>query len=298
MPNCFDLSHLLTGPEQKIIVTPEKWRWISSVRKPDVQPVDRPDHLRWARNHCHAPPWRELCLGLAGSTVFVFKDKVYPIRPGTVVLFNNHERHVRDKAKVHRNFRHLWLHVSNRHAVTSNLNELDALGKRTNTVMKTMAEARASILMDVWDCCSVESPNPVHWALLRTLIASLLLEAVCGGPSSPQVAHPHEAIVEAVCSHIEKNLTGDLSLRRLSEVAGYSPYFFHRLFLRYKEKPLHQYIVEARIQRAKELLLKGYSVKAVSEEIGSPSPSYFSRFFRKHTRFTPSYWTETHREEG
>jgi len=293
MTDRFDFSRLLSKAEQKVLERPEIWRWISTIVTSDVGPVHRPDHLKWAKDHCHTPPQRELFIALSGETIGILGNKVYPIVPGTVVLFNSRERHGNDAAIEHRKFRHLWLHMSNRHAIFANLHEIDGKGNRTDTDLKFMSGTNANLMMDVWDRCASGPVVPTHWSFLKALITTTFFESISDS-SKTVAASPYQLIVDPVCEHIKKHLDKDLSLANMARFAGYSPYFFHRLFLRHTGKTLHRYIIDVRLEKAKELLRNGQSVQAVSEQIGMVSVAYFSRFFKTHTRLSPSNWRNYH----
>jgi AraC family transcriptional regulator len=92
-----------------------------------------------------------------------------------------------------------------------------------------------------------------------------------------------------VAEYIEAYLADDLSLSKLAEVAGLSPFHFARAF---KESiglpPLH-YVSSRRIERAKELLAQpDLSVTQIGAQLGFADSSSFSASFRKHTGATPS----------
>lgn len=294
MSEKFNFSNLLSKSEQQIMERPQDWRWISTLTKPDVKPIRHPQHMEWAKTHTHAPPQRELFITLAGKAVIVLNDKAYRTSPGVVMMFNSRERHDWDLAPWNSDFRHLWLHISTRHAVTSNLNAVDADGVRSDTLLKLMSGHNPQLLMELWDRCGDEATfSVIHWTFLKTLVATCFFESLSDWTHRSST-HPHQLIVDSIREHIHKSLDKELTLETLSRLAGYSPYFFHRLFLRYAEKPLHRYIVEAKLERAKELLEAGQSVTAVSDQVGMISPSYFSRFFKKHTRISPIRWREIH----
>jgi len=56
--------------------------------------------------------------------------------------------------------------------------------------------------------------------------------------------------INRVIDHIEANLDTDLSLERLAEVAGFSPFHFHRIFRAMMGETLNQFIQRLRIEKA------------------------------------------------
>lgn len=290
----FQFSDILSPKELKILETPHEWRWVSTMAKPDLRPIRFPRYEKWAEKHAHAPPQREIFLTLSGKCLFLLGNKVYRTTPGVVMMFNRQERHDRDLAPWNKDFRHLWLHSTTSHAVSSNINAIDARGVQTNIPLKLISGHNPKLLMGLWNLCGSSAIfSPIHWAFLKSVIATCLFESVSDW-QHPASTRPHELIVKSVCEHIQKNLDKELTLESLSRFAGYSPYFLHRIFRRHTGMPLHRHIMEVRLERAKTLLTEGMTVSAVSEQIGMPSPSYFSRFFKRHTNLTPHWWSEAH----
>lgn len=294
MKRDFQFSDIVSPSELKILQNPQKWRWVSTLVKPQLRPISFPRYKSYAKAHAHAPMHREIFLALSGECLFLLQDKVYRVTPGVVMMFNRQEWHDRDLATWNKGFRHLWLHSSNQHAITSNLNAVDRRSKRTDTSLKLISGHNPQLLTGLWDLCAAGAPcSPAHWAFLKSVITTCIFESLSDW-QHPASTHPHELVVKSLCEHIQKNLDKELTLESLSRFAGYSPYFLHRIFQRHVGTPLHRHIMGARLEEAKRLLSSGLSVTAVSEQVGMPSPSYFSRFFKKHTRYTPRWWSEVH----
>ncbi|HEY6924971.1 MAG TPA: AraC family transcriptional regulator [Steroidobacteraceae bacterium] len=63
--------------------------------------------------------------------------------------------------------------------------------------------------------------------------------------------------LRAVCDYIQANLDRDLSLEELADIAGFSVSHFKPLFRHAVGIPVHRYVVECRVERARQLLLRG-----------------------------------------
>lgn len=97
-----------------------------------------------------------------------------------------------------------------------------------------------------------------------------------------------EAIL-SILAHIQANLDGDLSLGRLAERAGYSPYHFHRAFRAEVGETLKAYTLRLRLERAPfRLLFHGGTVLDVGADCGFDHPASFSRAFRRRFGETPT----------
>lgn len=88
---------------------------------------------------------------------------------------------------------------------------------------------------------------------------------------------------------IEAGLDQDLSLAMLAEVANYSPHFFARAFKRQMGESLHQYVLQRRLARARQLLLhSSYPISQIAIETGFSSQSHMTSAFRRATGRTPA----------
>lgn len=88
--------------------------------------------------------------------------------------------------------------------------------------------------------------------------------------------------------YIEENLSGDLSLTRISKVVHFNPTYLSRIFKESCHFSLSEYIGEKRLSAAKHLLLHTeLKIQDICERTGDYSFTNFCRFFKKSTGFTP-----------
>ena len=94
---------------------------------------------------------------------------------------------------------------------------------------------------------------------------------------------------EAVCEHIHNNISEKLTLKELSTKCSLSESRFSHLFTELFGKSPKQYIMNVRMENAKELLLDSdMSVLEVGTAVGIDDQNYFSRIFKKHCGMSPS----------
>ncbi|WP_040282334.1 AraC family transcriptional regulator [Psychroserpens damuponensis] len=100
----------------------------------------------------------------------------------------------------------------------------------------------------------------------------------------------HAKSINKALDYIEQNLENDVSLDKVSKVAHYSPYHFHRIFKAYTNETLNQYIVRKRVEKASAILLrkKAVSISELSMQYGFTSNSSFTRAFKKFYGVSPS----------
>ncbi|MEO8072246.1 MAG: AraC family transcriptional regulator [Acidobacteriota bacterium] len=88
---------------------------------------------------------------------------------------------------------------------------------------------------------------------------------------------------------IESDLAEDLSLKVLANAAGLSEYHFLRMFKQSTGYTPHQYVINQRIERARELLKKtDMTITEIAYLLGFSNHAHFTHHFRRKTGFTPS----------
>ncbi len=93
-----------------------------------------------------------------------------------------------------------------------------------------------------------------------------------------------------VFDYIDKHLDEDLSLDRLSRLANFSKYHFHRQFAQYAGISAARYIQLMRLKRASYRLVfsQGTRIIDIALEAGFENPESFSRAFKNTFGQTPS----------
>ncbi len=100
-----------------------------------------------------------------------------------------------------------------------------------------------------------------------------------------------------VCAHISEHFTEDLTLEDISEYAGFSKYYFERIFREYTGVTYYQYLQQMRINYAQTLLSNPeLSVTDISCQAGFASCTAFTRAFKKSTGYPPSQFRLLHEE--
>lgn len=98
--------------------------------------------------------------------------------------------------------------------------------------------------------------------------------------------------INRVIDHIKANLDGDLSLDRLSDIANFSKYYFHRIFKVVTGENLNAYVRRLRVEKSAFMLLHNpsQSITSIAYDSGFSSPSVYSREFKSFYKLPPSKW--------
>lgn len=88
--------------------------------------------------------------------------------------------------------------------------------------------------------------------------------------------------------YINQNLAGELTVSGIAEAFGLDRSYFSRCFKKKHGISIKQYIINARMAKASELLKKGISVKEAAFLSGYGDPLAFSRMFKKNYGISPA----------
>lgn len=98
-----------------------------------------------------------------------------------------------------------------------------------------------------------------------------------------------ELKLNRVLDYINAHLEQEIQLADLAQVANFNPCYFTSLFKRSMGISPWQYIVQRRVERAKQLLKQhNHSISEIAIQCGFNSQSHFTYQFRKLTGVTPN----------
>jgi AraC-like DNA-binding protein len=93
---------------------------------------------------------------------------------------------------------------------------------------------------------------------------------------------------------LERGYTTPITIEQLSHEVALSPYYLIRLFRRTYQQTPHQYLIQLRITRAKELLSDSdLSITEICADVGFESLGSFSALFRKLVGIPPSAYRQS-----
>lgn len=130
----------------------------------------------------------------------------------------------------------------------------------------------------------------------ETLGRSLVLQLMrtCGEHQPPmpmEALSLSQATLTSVKDYVEANLDSEIRLEDLARVANLSPTYFCRCFKQAMGVAPHQFLLQRRIVRAKQLLNgRELSLVEVALACGFGSQSLLNRHFKRRVGVTPGQW--------
>lgn len=143
--------------------------------------------------------------------------------------------------------------------------------------------------MNVYKSKTVYS-SQISSALLKLIIFEILQE------NQPTDNNPLKEIISYIYSNI-KNF--NLSNATIAQRFNYHPVYLNRIFKEYTNQTIHQFLIELRLNKAKELLLTTLlDITSISEEVGFLSYTHFIKVFREKFGIPPQQYRKKHKYNG
>jgi AraC family transcriptional regulator len=132
---------------------------------------------------------------------------------------------------------------------------------------------------------------------LKTALSIQLLRKYCTTKPQPFTYHGGLANtkLQQVTDYINDHLHQDLKLSDIAAILQISPYHFCRLFKRSTGISPHQYIIQCRVERAKQLLKRRQmNISEIALTCGFTHQSHLHRHFKRLTGVTPKAFVQHH----
>jgi AraC-like DNA-binding protein len=158
------------------------------------------------------------------------------------------------------------------------------------------AEPVSMMLQFLWLLNDADSMLPRE-SIFTSMLATLLMRYGDRPPTLRHVGSQAKAI-SRVCEYIKAHFAQNQSLEELAGVACLSPFHFHRLFVTNTGSSPHEYLIQVRIKKARELLLEGNCIADVALDAGFGDQSHFTRFFKRVVGIAPRRFVQLHTQSS
>lgn len=135
----------------------------------------------------------------------------------------------------------------------------------------------------------IKSEKPGNQHIASGLVIKLLGYIVAWEKQKNFSGKAIEKLIQEARFYMRENIEGEINLEKLAQnnFVGYS--YFRKMFKKYTGISPHQYHLELKLMRAKELILTtNKPLKEISYELGFHTTHYFSRLFKKKVGQNPS----------
>ena len=250
----------------------------------------------------HAHDFYEVLFFLSGQVDYAVENRLYALRPGSVVLTDSSELH-RTVIGQGGNYERyvLWLRpdcVRRLEAASGTPLSgcFDASARshcnllRPNAALfRSMLQRLESLLAPAEDA---EARVLRGCALTELLV--FLNQAQRGTVLVPGLHVVSDPKIDELIFYVNQHLAESLPLDDLAEHFYISKYHLSRLFKACMGMPLHQYILNKRLLYAKSLLAAGAGAGDACMGSGFNNYAHFSRAFKTFFGYSPSLWNREH----
>lgn len=136
------------------------------------------------------------------------------------------------------------------------------------------------------------NPQPLHDLYGDGLAMSLIIDVMKLTKATPRKRSKLAAWqLRKATEFIEQNCLRNIRLEELAVLTGLSQSHFSHAFKASTGVAPHQWQMNARLDRAKQLLVNGdQPLTVIAAETGFSDQAHFTRVFRKNVGTTPAYW--------
>jgi len=132
--------------------------------------------------------------------------------------------------------------------------------------------------------------NRLYQDTLQNMLAVHLLRHHCTTKilNSPISGGLSPTKLRQLTDYIHTHLSQNMGLEELAQLVNLSSHHFGKLFKESMGITIHQYVLQCRVDRAKELLAdQKLSLAAIAQTVGFYDQSHFTNVFRRQTKLTP-----------
>jgi AraC family transcriptional regulator len=129
----------------------------------------------------------------------------------------------------------------------------------------------------------------VYAESLGSALASHLLRRYAHPSSFHEPGSVSHRRIKRVLDYVHENLSKDLSLEELAQVASLSPSHLKAVFRQAMGMPVHQYIIHHRVEQAVQLIVQSdLPLTEIASLVGFSNQSHMSRFTRRIAGASPA----------
>lgn len=223
---------------------------------------------------------------LAGRQDFFAEGEFHRSCPGNIMVFNPgqvHDGHSGVNDTLH--YRMVYIHPNQLEPMLQSAGVKEHRGFRVTDTLIDDPKLRQHILNLAMLIGSADNEKLHQECELYQLAASI---AKRYGQYSPnQKKRKVDALLSQAKEFIHAHLLEEISLDQISKEAHLSKYHFLRMFRQQFGMTPHQYIINCRVNRAREALAAGKTLDDVVYEHGFSDLSHFNRRFKPVFGMTP-----------
>lgn len=218
------------------------------------------------RNMVH---YYDLTIVLKGTLHYVYNDTEVTLHPGSFILFRPGD--YRERLEV--------TDPSDYYSFNF-MTDIDL--QSVLPVTHDALDSEVNLLLTV--CDQLQNKSGKDSEKTAHILAALLLYLQENNANNVHMKPLALKIKNYILDHFAERIT----LQGIAEEFHFSASYCNNVFKKETKKSIVDFLINERIQKAKELLLHtDYPLPLIASKVGYDDYNYFSRLFKKHTMYTP-----------
>jgi len=251
----------------------------------------------------HHHDFYEVYFFIGGNVSYVIEGKKYPLMPGDIILLSPYELHqvINHDETVHYERFVLWMNETMIRSLSDETTDLgrcfDSKAENFRRLIRLSKSRYTSLLSSFDRLCDIFYGESFGKELMqRALLTQLLIEINelldQQDYNDADLDITHNDFIINILNYITKNLTGDLSLQRISDHFYISQYHLCREFKKNMGISIHKYVIGKRLALSKQLIEKGHSFSSAAAGSGFVDYTGFYRSFVKQYKMNPKEYAK------
>lgn len=148
-------------------------------------------------------------------------------------------------------------------------------------------------ILNVMEYCNDNASIEYANMCLNQLLASLMFVETYREAKNPTNKKKDSVFLNRTLHYMKENLNNKVTISDMAQALNYSESYFYRLFMKETNQAPMTYFMNMKIDYACSLLQQSeMRIYQVAMKVGFDDCYYFSRFFKKHTGYSPSQYRE------
>lgn len=253
----------------------------------------------------HASPFHkheeyEFYLFLNGDAVFFTESHGYKLSPGDLFIIPPqlwHRAQTFEDQIYERVYLNLPLDAIIEFSTSeTNLTQILPLPKNQPKILQLHTAACTQFTKSIDQIIRLKASQTIGYDIqINLILIELLLQLNRYEYSESTINHVALPImIVDLIAYIDRHLTGNLSLKKMSQALHLSESHLSRSFKKFMGLTLQDYITNKRIDKAVELLKDGASVQDAAYASGYENYAHFIRSFKKNMGLSPGKFRKQH----
>jgi len=245
----------------------------------------------------HYHEFNKIIIFLSGKVTYLIEGKAYYLKPWDILLVNNHDVHkpIIDPSQT---YERIVIWANSNFIEEHNYDDCDLLtcfklaNEKSFNLIRLETKFQNNLIAIIGDLeAAIKSSDFGSKLLSNSFFLQLLVYINRIYIDNMHIENKdflkYDKQIEEILKYINNNLSEDLSILILSEKFFISKYYLMHKFKKETGYTLHNYVLQKRLLRAKDLIKSGESIAKSSLESGFKDYSSFLRSFKIMFKASP-----------